>query len=378
MSHYRQINTALAVASAIIATVSQTSAQEGTYEVRFGQTEYLAAESAGFTSDIIIDPVPPGGLFSYGLAVEVQSASGIAGVINLLPSDTLNFNGVKGAGAIVASITGGASARGTSDFFAVAKTNHTAGVIASFDAMSLPVDDYTLQLRPFRTLGQGEQLFIGGNCVVLDPDINFGSASLAIVEGFPEGELSLLEGLVPDRQTGLLLQRARLTNIGQLPGDVFRIFVHDLDPNIVALNNGHGEVAGIPFFEIARTLGPGEEVDLTIEFLSMDRTTIPSPRYVVEVVPDEAGPQVTGTELALTPRVSLPNGDVLLEFSTRSGVDYFIRYSDDGMQTWTLVRPPVRGTGGKRQWIDNGLPKTASHPGEVGSRFYQLVVPVED
>ena len=67
----------------------------------------------------------------------------------------------------------------------------------------------------------------------------------------------------------------------------------------------------------------------------------------------------------------LPNGDVLIEFAAEPGALYTVQYSEDG-ESWINVVPDVLAGGTKVQWIDNGSPKTASHPSGEKRRFYRL------
>jgi hypothetical protein len=67
----------------------------------------------------------------------------------------------------------------------------------------------------------------------------------------------------------------------------------------------------------------------------------------------------------------LDNGDVLIEFAAEMGALYTVQYSEDG-EAWINVVPDVLAGGTRVQWIDNGPPKTASHPAGEKRRFYRL------
>jgi hypothetical protein len=111
---------------------------------------------------------------------------------------------------------------------------------------------------------------------------------------------------------------------------------------------------------------------LTIEYRSQDRTTIPDPQF--EITTADPEPQVSdGITAALQPRASLQGGNILIEFNSVAGQGYFIQYSQDA-SSWKTALPKIEGTGNRIQWIDNGLPKTDSHPSTASTRFYRIMV----
>ena len=69
---------------------------------------------------------------------------------------------------------------------------------------------------------------------------------------------------------------------------------------------------------------------------------------------------------------SLPNGDMLLEFLSTPGDSYTIQYSHNG-EDWFGVLPAVTAGANVTQWVDNGPPKTPSHPSTMKSRLYRVV-----
>jgi hypothetical protein len=71
------------------------------------------------------------------------------------------------------------------------------------------------------------------------------------------------------------------------------------------------------------------------------------------------------------------NGVFLVEFHTFLDRLYYVQYRDSlEQQQWSTALPPILGTGRKIQWIDNGPPKTISHPTNQSSRFYRgLLLP---
>lgn len=70
----------------------------------------------------------------------------------------------------------------------------------------------------------------------------------------------------------------------------------------------------------------------------------------------------------------LPDGRFRLQFRSDRNRSYLIQYSDDLQgEVWQTALPPVLGTGGLMEWIDDGPPMTTPHPAEVSSRFYRVV-----
>lgn len=70
----------------------------------------------------------------------------------------------------------------------------------------------------------------------------------------------------------------------------------------------------------------------------------------------------------------LPDGRFRLQFRSDRNRSYLIQYSDDLQGgVWQTALPPVLGTGGLLEWIDDGPPMTEPHPAEVPSRFYRVV-----
>ena len=130
----------------------------------------------------------------------------------------------------------------------------------------------------------------------------------------------------------------------------------------------------LPFAQITNLL-PGESRWVTLDYLVPDHATVPQPKYILYqdypralIMPGNVA-QVTIT----TNRYH--NGTFLVEFPTFLGSRYYIQYaaSPEGLVTNVqTVFPPLNGTGGHLQWIDNGPPKTASPPVDK-ARFYRVM-----
>ena len=133
-----------------------------------------------------------------------------------------------------------------------------------------------------------------------------------------------------------------------------------------------------PLFRFAQinNLAPGASTTVTLEFYVSDHVTVPQPSYslfladppLLRLPPFNTAPFTITTNRFV-------NGTFLIEFGTLLDRFYYVQYAatTDALQTNALtVLPPVRGTGSRVQWTDNGPPKTASPPTN-GSRFYRVL-----
>ena len=70
----------------------------------------------------------------------------------------------------------------------------------------------------------------------------------------------------------------------------------------------------------------------------------------------------------------LANGSILIEFTSIPGRSYSVLYSSDtnAFSTPLVAVPNITAQADKTQWIDDGPPKTVSHPATNGSRTYRV------
>jgi len=339
------------------------------YLVDFPEPAYTTIEGTPFAAPITISPMPANGLFSYGVVVEVVGSSGLTGVVFVQPANALDFDGPRGAGIQRNDVQGVARGKGTVDIFDAAKPNHIAGTFAQLRISGLPEGNYTLQLAPYNTLGSTEDLFVDGAGQTLDPFITFGNASLTVQSGMVSATVTATGDLRNDRQTGMLLREYVLTNTGT-HASAFRIWIRSLASNWQVWNR-HGIIEGVPYVDITQPVPAGQNVTFTLEFYASPRVGTPDP--TLEAIGITATPAlVEGSATSLTPRAVVTGGGVLLEFATESGETYTIQYSSD-LTNWNNILPKIQGTGRRVQWIDNGPPKTSSHPSTQQARFYRLI-----
>ena len=139
-----------------------------------------------------------------------------------------------------------------------------------------------------------------------------------------------------------------------------------------------GTTVSTPYAQV-NNLRPGESREVTLEFFVTDHLTVPKPLYSIS----RADPIVTVVSANSTPVTIVasrytPDNAFLVEFTTDPGGIYYIQYAGTPEELAAnpyrakTALPPVKGTGGSVQWIDNGPPKTESVPVN-GARFYRVL-----
>ena len=87
---------------------------------------------------------------------------------------------------------------------------------------------------------------------------------------------------------------------------------------------------------------------------------------------------LNGTNIMQVDRALFTNDTFLVEFKTVSNYVYYVQYNwniEDTNSVWQTALPGVLGTGGRVQWMDNGMPKTESVPRSTTNRFYRVIGP---
>ncbi len=186
---------------------------------------------------------------------------------------------------------------------------------------------------------------------------------------------------VLNRQSGLIEQALRLTNPGDMLGNV-RLYVQGLDvdsqTNRIQMFNAIGStVVGTNVIALLDLggIGPGEARSYTLEYYVSDRNpAIVNPTLDFRSVP-AAVVIPSGAELAIH-NYRFTNGVFLVEFPTRAGYRYYIQYAPAVAETnppsFKTSLPAVFGTGSYVQWLDNGPPKSDPLPTN-GMRLYRLI-----
>jgi VCBS repeat-containing protein len=171
-------------------------------------------------------------------------------------------------------------------------------------------------------------------------------------------------------QTTLFEQKVRVSNPTPMTLSAVRVSVTGLSEG-TRVYNASGDVEGVPFVTYNLPLGPGESVELTIEYYALDRRT-PEPQLCAKPVVRPAPIQQDGTPVQIDRTMWLADGTFMIEFSAEPGQTYHIQYCDD-MRTWKTVTPGGTSDANRIQWIDNGQPKTESFPSKDTTRFYRVI-----
>jgi len=366
---------------ALLWAASNANAQAASaFGIRFEKAAYSISKASQIQANIIVDPVPAERLLTYGLMAQVESSSGVVGVVSLSPTNDYNFNGPEGKGAVRKNGIGESSIRGTSDFFAPAPPIMQDGILAKVFIQPLPVGTYTLSLLPVQTLGANEQIFVTGGLQVSDSVITFGSATLTVFE-----VAAAVAGTgTPSRnaRTGLFSHSVTLSNTTSPERTLtkIRIWVDNLALG-VSVANATGTLNGRYFIDYAKQLAAGTSVTLQVLFRSANQRAVINPVYSIEeletppplaVSSFSALPPPIELEKSIKPAMKVQAGAPALEFSTLNGVTYTIQYSSD-LTHWQDAQPTISGTGATARWTDTGPPRTETAPSTAAARFYRVV-----
>ena len=177
-----------------------------------------------------------------------------------------------------------------------------------------------------------------------------------------------------NRQTGLREQSLKIANDTTATVPATRLLIRGLPPGMTVANASSTIANDTWIVLIQRPMTPFSSFELVLEYASNDRQPASfTPEITVEVVleppPDDA-PDAAGS-FALERVMRLPEGNLLLEFSSEPGRHYAIEYSDDGTR-WRSSPTVVPSAGSRTQWIDRGPPRTTSPPATQSSRFYRV------
>ena len=118
----------------------------------------------------------------------------------------------------------------------------------------------------------------------------------------------------------------------------------------------------------------GATVEVKIEYYSTQRggTTL-NPQVAVIQIPrpgEVAAPE--GRMFQIDRMVRLEDGSMLLEWNATPGKRYGVEYSGSQNMGWKRSPEIVTAATNRLQWIDQGPPKTESHPSTVPMRFYRV------
>jgi alpha-tubulin suppressor-like RCC1 family protein len=174
------------------------------------------------------------------------------------------------------------------------------------------------------------------------------------------------------RQTGLMWQRIRVFNSSPWTSSAVRVLIQGLLPGTAVYNASGTNDSGQPYVQYNQPLAPGASVDLMIEYFVPTRT-VPNVVLIAESTSPVDPIDAAGTVQPITRSLPLEDGSYLIDFRTLANRTYYVQYSSD-LTTWRTAFPPVVGSGSGMQWVDNGPPKTDSHPSTQTNRFYRVLL----
>lgn len=165
---------------------------QGTFRVQFEHPTYSVEPGGVVPVNVLIDPVPGAGLFSYGIVVGFDPAKALLEMAGISVPKDLDFNGVLGPGALTSAGDGFAGVKGTVIFSSSPLQTYSGSLLATFlvtDKSGGVGSSYSLDLSLFKTLGETETVFVDGAGNPLDDKLVFGTTLINIV---PEPAVSVL------------------------------------------------------------------------------------------------------------------------------------------------------------------------------------------
>jgi len=208
--------------------------------------------------------------------------------------------------------------------------------------------------------------------------VNSGSAVLSVTNYLAGTFLAVTNtGQKVDQQNGLIEQMIQVTNTSASSVQAVRLVVTGLTNK---LYNASGTNAGYPFVVYPVSLPPGGQVGMRLQYsprLPFPFTNGQLHAYEVPATVLNYAPPVaqTSTNFNYYRLASLPDGDMLLEFTNLGGT-YTVIYSDNLQFSNAMIATPVVQSGANRiQWLDYGPPGTISAPtNDPGGRYYKVIM----
>jgi len=168
-----------------------------------------------------------------------------------------------------------------------------------------------------------------------------------------------------NRRTGLFEQTITVTSPAGRPAGGLQLTVNDLgeDYQLLGANDKGIEIFG--------ALEPDAATTIVLEYYSATTRTPPAAQVTAtSILPQEPSPifPSPGLPAAIS---QMGDGSILLEFLSEPDKSYVIEYSCD-LQQWFPSGFSVTATNNRTLWLDQGLPKTSSHPRTCPARYYRI------
>lgn len=185
-------------------------------------------------------------------------------------------------------------------------------------------------------------------------------------------ELQVSATITLNRQTGLYEHRITVTNAAAREIAGFDLAITDL-PAGISVNNASSTGGNTWTIHHRQPLAAGASVTLLAEYYAPVRGTVIEPVVDVALVgAPEVDPAAEVPGLAVDRCEVLPDGALMIEFTSIPGQFYEVQYSDDAI-AWKTSPVTIRAAGNRVQWIDRGPPRTDSLPSGKTSRFYRVL-----
>ncbi|MGV3771804.1 MAG: PEP-CTERM sorting domain-containing protein [Verrucomicrobiales bacterium] len=152
--------------------------------IRFEQSFYVVQPNQSITLNVLIDPPPAAGLFSYGVRLRSESPDLDFSSSTVNVPSVLNFNGPLGPGALIETSGNSIGIKGTVDTSSDAIEFYSSPLLATFTSPLLLGEQGSsaqFSLEFFRTVGPSETLFVDGLGNNLDGQILFDTATITVV-----------------------------------------------------------------------------------------------------------------------------------------------------------------------------------------------------
>ncbi len=168
-----------------------------------------------------------------------------------------------------------------------------------------------------------------------------------------------------DRQTGLMLQQIRFTNMmgGGLYG--LRLFLSRLAAGVTVYSSSLSIRPGTVEVIYSKSIAAGETITFDLVYHDPRRRSTDSiiPIITAEAVLDPIPAPPLGTGM-LVPvrRLSITSQGPLLEWNSRPRSTYVVEYSDDGGTVWQSAIHRLQAGSNRMSWIDRGQPETLTKP----------------
>jgi len=183
-----------------------------------------------------------------------------------------------------------------------------------------------------------------------------------------------------NRSTGLYESIVEVENTTPYTMEAIRIHVDDIKGGAeLKTITGTGD-DGVPYVQYDVPLTPGEVQNFKLEFkVPGRRWDDPTTSIVLELLPEASEEEIVAEPVSLGEEINqAQDQSFYISFETVEAQTYYIQYADTIEGPWKTSPISIQGDNLRQVWVDDGPPKTLTHPSEETSRVYRIVVPVEN